>query len=798
MALAPQLTVSDRNHGLSFDMEPPMGFKSSNLEGLWWSVDDKTQGQVALSNTTSENLNVQLGVEWQGVVIPASPISLSAHQTLVLEIEKLLKDLNISARGIERGGLSITHNGAPGALIAQGVVLNKEHHFASNLNFVDPAGQRNSVLNGTGLMLAHPAGSLFPENSFFTPQLTLKNASVTSQTATVTVTYTANGRAESKALPTVRLSPHEVRAVDFTRIVAGLRNVLVSSAGIKIEGSGAAGTLIVALSSIDSSSNTIVDVPLVSRSERSGEGGNHPFRLDENFQSVAYLTNITQRPTRMLVAIFHQGGMFTPELMTVGPRETITIDLLQLRNSQAKDVQNRTLPLDLTEGQVFWKPHEAEALVGRVVTFDRAGGTASNFSCPNCCGYEPTRWVASPDPFSGPPGSSQQMTLYQYETLCGCCEMGPYVVSWVRNVYSDNTSVATVDVNAMVNFVNPGSANIVWAISYYHSDNISAEDCGNFTVDTEVPCPVQAVQVINVTAQGAIKVTSVNGDQNIIHFVTPKGAAGENVTLTATISPNDQASANQITWSGATQDPMDRLKATVRKDSASKTVVKVRVGGNTAKELRVWVVWATISSTDAFPVTYQQTPNLGTINGGYKFVHTIQPASIITDSNRPNLSGAKTIDPPGGNHWTGDPLKNGADKKWDNSRQMRTKWILSAGLTPTGCCGSVPPDGITYPTDDVEGNDDRSTGEETNDPYNNSGKLTGEDNPTISALHGAGNNGDTIELRLHFREFTRLEIEGSWYRISDYYLWRIHIKMIKSGGVWINNGSNKALDNNSF
>jgi len=77
----------------------------------------------------------------------------------------------------------------------------------------------------------------------------------------------------------------------------------------------------------------------VSRSERSGEGGNHPFRLDENSLSVAYLTNITQRPTKVMVAIFHSGGMFTPELMAVGPGETIAIDILKLRDSQAKDMQ---------------------------------------------------------------------------------------------------------------------------------------------------------------------------------------------------------------------------------------------------------------------------------------------------------------------------------------------------------------------------------------------------------------------------------------------------------------------------
>ncbi len=56
MDLGAQLTVSDVKHGLSFDVEPPMMFKSSTLEGLWWSLDSKTTGAVMLSNTTSQNL----------------------------------------------------------------------------------------------------------------------------------------------------------------------------------------------------------------------------------------------------------------------------------------------------------------------------------------------------------------------------------------------------------------------------------------------------------------------------------------------------------------------------------------------------------------------------------------------------------------------------------------------------------------------------------------------------------------------------------------------------------------------
>ena len=84
--------------------------------------------------------------------------------------------------------------------------------------------------------------------------------------------------------------------------------------------------------------------------------------------------------------VFYEGGMFTPELVNVAAGETVAIDILQLRDSQVKDVQGRTLPTSLSKGQFFWHPHRGEALVGRVVTIDKHTGTTSNFSCQNCCG----------------------------------------------------------------------------------------------------------------------------------------------------------------------------------------------------------------------------------------------------------------------------------------------------------------------------------------------------------------------------------------------------------------------------
>ena len=101
----------------------------------------------------------------------------------------------------------------------------------------------------------------------------------------------------------------------------------------------------------------------------------------------------------------------------------------------------------------------------------------------------------------------------------------------------------------------------------------------------------------------------------------------------------------------------------------------------------------------------------------------------------------------------------------------------------------------------MAGNDDWSDDyDEINDPYSedNLGQLGGWDEPQLPIAHSLGAANDEIEERLQFREFTRLEIEGAWYRVSDFYLWRIHLKLKKVAGKWVNNGTTKALDNNGF
>ncbi len=76
MGIGAQLTIADVVHGVSFDMEPPMGLASARLEGLWWSIDQNTSGEVMISNTSALNVNANLTLEWKGTAYPPRAIPL--------------------------------------------------------------------------------------------------------------------------------------------------------------------------------------------------------------------------------------------------------------------------------------------------------------------------------------------------------------------------------------------------------------------------------------------------------------------------------------------------------------------------------------------------------------------------------------------------------------------------------------------------------------------------------------------------------------------------------------------------
>ncbi len=444
------------------------------------------------------------------------------------------------------------------------------------------------------------------------------------------------------------------------------------------------------------------------------------------------------------------------------------------------------------------------------------------------------------DKGGGRPYTSPGLEVNVREAQCALGTVGPTLVCKDKTVMLTATGQPAGGTYAWAIAAGGTKASIVGAANQatvvVRGDAVSAA-ADDVTLEVTYKTPggkeckrqhrLTVVEITNVTANGATKVTKVTGNAALDHFVTPRGAANEKVTLTAAVVPNVAAVKAKITWDGATKDDADPLKATVAKDAAAKHVVKVNVDGMECEELRVWVVWVDFGATEiAITNNYGVDPTHGEFlvtRGGYDFTGTIDPMEIVSDADRPDLSGAKTVAPPNvpaadnGVMNKGKDLSNGATMKWDVSRQIRQKIV-----NPNAIALPDPPytsDFFTtfanYPSDPLCGNDDQGAGDRDNDPYAGVvGAITSTDDPASSVFSGTGAVGNTLEIRIHFREFARLELEGAWTRVSGDFPWRFHQKWKKASeaaddqdhngdgdkmdNVWIDDGSALALDNNGF
>lgn len=301
------------------------------------------------------------------------------------------------------------------------------------------------------------------------------------------------------------------------------------------------------------------------------------------------------------------------------------------------------------------------------------------------------------------------------------------------------------------------------------------------------------------------KVPSASSNSTQHHFVTPQQtseisapyvifqATGYSAADFEIVPP---ATEPRVVWIGGSVVTGDKTKRRVSRSAAGHTILTLKPKNGASEVMNAWVVWATITST-SIPFGETQLSGGGlNLSGGFKFEHAIQPSGIVTGTEIPNLKGQHDVIPPGGSNSCGASALRGADHKWDNSRQIRGKLINPNNFT-VNCLDQLSD---TYPVDPTEGNDDVSQTLETDDPYSpaTSATLKGQDTVGRSWSGTTGQNGNTVEHRLQFQEFTRLDIVKKWYRISDMYPWRVHLKFKKVNGAWINNLSSKATDNAEF
>jgi hypothetical protein len=337
------------------------------------------------------------------------------------------------------------------------------------------------------------------------------------------------------------------------------------------------------------------------------------------------------------------------------------------------------------------------------------------------------------------------------------------------------------------------------------------------------PVPVKDKRVVHALALAGVEIIAEDGQVGVIgdrvrsnqgasavrHFVTPKKTEElDEEYLKFTVADLDAAAFSSLyEWKieGGTAENGDaahKKKVKRDEDEGAKVVLKVVNKGDqsVAAEMIAWVVWAKVDVEIDAEVSIDNANGSGHPNGrttcdiGFVWRAQIEPVGIfnvgndVPDLRGPPLQGTTVPEMDIGPHALDGLGFTNPFAKWDFYRQWR--WASNApNLTADDLFmpvasprrGEFPNTGKVhkttsklrendFPSDKLEGNDDENVAE-TSKPYESlpRGEVGDVDPVNIGVKTETPNVpvGTVYSAKKHFRGYSRVQLNGRWFRISD-------------------------------
>lgn len=458
LVLGAQVFINDEAHSLSFEekLVEPVTFKSTRLEGLWWLPGAGGEVLLAVSNATGAQVPAVVTVHGERPKRDTrTEITLASHETRVFNVQRDLTD-HMQGTFSRFGGITITHSGVNGAVLARGLVRDADAGYSLAMQFSEPAAAKSTKLQGAGLRIGRVG------DTTLTPIFVARNVGEEAATVMGRLPYTAgDGSVTNIALPTLHLAPGQMSVINAAQAVraAGLSGVAVF-AGVEFEYTGAAGGVTVTALSYGRGGDQLFRVPLWDISAQRSSTGGYPWMIEGNTSTTVFIKNTADRPLKYYLQLNHPGGVYSVGIKTIGARQTVTYDLRELRDGQVPGSKGELIPLDAAAGQLHWSKVGAEegVLIGRSELADVIRGVSNNYACANCCNDVPTDARITPESGEGAVGSSQNFVATQRLRDCYGGMSSPnevYDAQWT----STDDGVATVSVGQVTGQA-PGTVTI--------------------------------------------------------------------------------------------------------------------------------------------------------------------------------------------------------------------------------------------------------------------------------------------------------------------------------------------------
>ncbi len=400
--------------------------RSSVLNGVWWSAGNGSEMRIDLLNTSDDMVDVTLVLTEKSGTQNGSntKLKLSPHEARVLR----LGELNVHLTGTV-GGVSIQHNGKPGALIADGYLWNPDS--ASRLEFPlrDPASSARSRYYVPGI--AWTPFQTAPA------KLLLRNTS----SAPVVVTSTLQRGEKSRTLPDISLASNAVSVVEIPIVAAPNGTEPLS---FSMSHSGDLGAVLAYWVNSEESGG-MSTAPVIESSR--AENGTVAWNIESDRHPVLYLQNTdASAETKYHVFARFRGGDYSWGLITLRPGETRAFDLRNARDGKIADARGRVIPGEVSTGQLeYQKRGTGPDAVGQLTTTSAAYVTPT-YSVPSDCSCGATNRdvLLRSAVWNGFIGQSWDFAISQSDL--GCSGWSPYydIPPIEADWSSSNTSVVEV------------------------------------------------------------------------------------------------------------------------------------------------------------------------------------------------------------------------------------------------------------------------------------------------------------------------------------------------------------------
>lgn len=440
------LTVLNAPKSLIYNFQFRLPEMTSRLEGLWWFYDNRTEGFIAVQNTSDKNVTVIPSFYVRERRHRLELVQLGPHKTKLIDLRRELSKLRVDDVA---GGIKL-ESSESGAVIAGGGLVNPEIGFSAPLRMDDPDMQamRAKKLGQTLHALAVTIGADdplmsmgLPASARMNPIINLRNVSGQPIQVKPVFRYQAGNTTKTFALEEIRLNSQQLRRVDLLPYwQAGKIPARVSSGSLEITYTGRLGSLLASVTSVDQTGSYVFDAKIDNKLA-AGFHGEYWSTEGDNNTSIT-IKNITEKPATAWVSLQYDAGRGEYELppMTLQPGESHMIDLKMIQMEGIAGASAELLP----ETAKFGGMKLREEPRGRHFLIDALVFNPKTATC-GVCGYG----CLYPQSVNMPGGQYIIALADSGEVIAVNARMcdGTNQTGWecVSEFSSDNTGVATVD-----------------------------------------------------------------------------------------------------------------------------------------------------------------------------------------------------------------------------------------------------------------------------------------------------------------------------------------------------------------